>query len=106
MGLDKQTVCSGCNSSFRNSADQLWITTGNAAGLVRLLEGVGAIHDHRYTMFPHDRNIAVVHHQVLVTEGSAALGQPYLVITSLFYLFNGKFHSLATYELAFFHVHE
>src|SRR6476659_1641429 len=63
-----------------------------------------AVHHHGTTRILHDGNIAVVHHQVLITEGGASLCKHDFIVTCIFYFLYGKTHGFTTNELSFLYV--
>src|SRR5258708_15896006 len=65
---------------------------------------MGAIHYDRRPLFLHPGNIAVVHDQVLVSEGGASFRQYYFVISRFGNFFYGEFHRGAAEELSFFNI--
>src|SRR5580704_16166388 len=105
MCLYEQAIGAGGNGSLSDRTDQLWIATGDSACLVRLLQGMCAVHYYGSAMLLHPGDIAIVDDEVLVAKSSTPFGEHDLVVACLPDLFYRKFHGSSAEELPFFYIH-
>src|SRR5580698_5187930 len=105
MCLYEQAIGAGGNGSLSDRTDQLWIATGDSACLVRLLQGMCAIHHDGSAMLLHPGDIAIVDDEVLVAKSSTPFGEHDLVVACLPDLLYRELHGRSAEELPFFYIH-
>lgn len=77
----------------------------DSACLVRLLQGMGYIHDYgTLALGLHDRYSAIIHYQVRVAESRASLRDAHLRVSGLTHLVHGMRHGLGREELTLLYV--
>ena len=80
--------------------DELRLAAGGRARAAGQLHAVGGVEDHRPAGIAHDLQAAHVHHQVVVAEGRAALGQHHLAVAGGGHLLRGAADIVRRHELA------
>ena len=77
-----------------------------ASGGVGLLQGVGAVHNHRApACLLHAGDAAEVDHKVAVAECCATFGNHHVVVAGSAHFFGGEAHGFGSHELSFLDVH-
>ena len=86
--------------------DELRLAARRSARRARQLHAVRRVEDHRIADLAHDRQAAHVHHQIVVAERDAALGQQDLVVAGGRHLVAACRMSCGRDELALLDVHD
>ena len=104
VGLYKQAVRAYGYSGFRYRLDKGGQSTGHAGGLVRLLQGMGYIHNDWETECLHLRDTPEIDNKVGIAECRSPLGDHDIIISCVHYLLYGELHGTRRKELSFLYI--
>ena len=103
VDLKKKSVDAGCDCGAREERNELGLAATDTVGRRGLLDRMGAVKDDR-RQFPHDRQRAKIHDQVVVAEGGAALSEEDALVACGAKLFDGVRHVPGGDELALLYI--
>src|SRR6056297_241380 len=104
MRLYEQCTSAHCSCRACHGLNELRSTACNPGGLIRLLQGVGTIHDYFCPQLFHNWNRTKVYNQILIPKSRSSFSEPYLRVSSRLYFLFRKFHTFGAHKLPLLYV--
>jgi hypothetical protein len=103
VNFEEDTVDAGGDGGARKDGNELGLAAGDSVGGGGCLDGVRGVEDDRGER-PHDRQRTHIHHEIVIAEAGAALGEEDARVAGGGNFLNGVLHIFGRNELPLLHI--